>query len=1369
MTTEPNDTLELSPVEALVLSILAIAESPASHTEIARMAASAGVIDNRKSVSAAALKSVISELARDELIEQRGGRWSLDPILKEPLCRAARDGGTYDEILGTIEANETRRFSSYYLHRSLPRGSVQWRRNLRRALYAGDMETAHGLLGQRRHGDYDEEPFSIYWWLDDPLDVKLFELVDANTAGAWLALVVGQRFMRGLAFDDAVSLAERLKQQHPEVRVAAAVTAQRSVAEGRPLRVPATKDLPDDDPQLLALLAASALMSGDVPSACKLYARVLTLRNIGANRTPFWLGDFADCLVPLAFLLRGTKTYTKRAQRLIGDLGGGWSGSTADDIALAYQRMECVLTGGTPGHARARSHPLATLLDAWTDFWSQRPIDVGRLDESIKQAEAAGMLWIAAELTAVRDANPDASRPGTVAVFTHRKRTLEWQRRLSVLEAIALKGGGKKAPPASHRILWRITVESDWLNLVCVQQKHGKRGWTAGRNVSHARLHKSAGAIDGMTAQDQRIAACLGRETGWYSRVDFEWPFERTMVALAGHPHIIDDSGNPVTVTKRRPALTLKQTKKGLKLAMDPPWDGHKTRVTELDERRYEVIQFDKTAAEMGEALGGGVTIPSAEKKRIGTLLEAMSTSLDVADDAGAVDAEEVPPDSRLVVTLRPAGNGLHASLGVFPLGTEGPSCIAGRGSSNVTATVDGKLRRTKRDLDDERARVQALSRSAPALFEHDEFGESNVGDGGVVTLDGTEGALELLVQLQPVEDVVVRWPEGQHLRLRKAADHSNVAIGVRKAGDWFAVSGHLQLEADKVAGFEDRVVQMRDLLAAVRDTDKPWIQLGDGEFVALSNQLRRHLAALSRATVDQRGKTRVHKLASPALQSLVESGTGLEGGAALRSWRKTLSEMPTDVPVPSTLAAELRPYQRDGLTWLARLASIQAGACLADDMGLGKTIQVLALLIRRAADGPAVVVAPTSVCGTWLEQAWRFAPTLKVHRFGGGDRAAMLANLGPGDVLVASYGLLTSEVDRFAEITWSTAILDEAQAIKNSATQRHKAACRLQARMRIATTGTPIENHLGELWALFSFLNPGMLGGARVFNRRFADPIANGNRSAATDLRSLVRPWILRRTKSAVLEELPPRTDIIISVDMSAEETALYEAIRRDAVGRLGSTDGQIEPIAVFAALTRLRLACCNPRLAMPDVDPKDLPASSKLAALDEIVEGLSDGGHRALVFSQFVRHLTVVREHLDSRGVDYLYLDGSTPAKARDKLVARFQAGEGRLFLISLKAGGTGLNLTGADYVVHLDPWWNPAVEDQASDRAHRIGQSRPVTVYRIVAKGTIEERIVALHRDKRDLADRLLADADTAAKLSPRELLALIAEADVSSGGA
>jgi SNF2 family DNA or RNA helicase len=334
--------------------------------------------------------------------------------------------------------------------------------------------------------------------------------------------------------------------------------------------------------------------------------------------------------------------------------------------------------------------------------------------------------------------------------------------------------------------------------------------------------------------------------------------------------------------------------------------------------------------------------------------------------------------------------------------------------------------------------------------------------------------------------------------------------------------------------------------------------------------------------------------------------------------------------------------------------------------------------------------------------------------------------------------------------------VLDEAQVIKNAATKRSQAAMALTADFKMIASGTPVENHLGELWNLFRFINPNLLGSKEQFATRFSHPIERGDKNARAHLKKLIQPFILRRTKTQVLSELPSRTEINLQVELSDEERHLYEALRQEAVDKIAEIDPSSgQSMQVLAEITKLRRFCCHPNLVLKNAHIQ----GSKLAVLQHTIAELLDNQHKALVFSQFVDHLAIVRAWLDEQGIAYQYLDGSTPAIERKKRVDAFQAGQGDIFLISLKAGGTGLNLTAADYVIHLDPWWNPAVEDQASDRAHRMGQQRPVTIYRLVTQDTIEEKILALHKEKRDLADSLLDGGDMAARLDTAALLQLL----------
>jgi SNF2 family DNA or RNA helicase len=693
----------------------------------------------------------------------------------------------------------------------------------------------------------------------------------------------------------------------------------------------------------------------------------------------------------------------------------------------------------------------------------------------------------------------------------------------------------------------------------------------------------------------------------------------------------------------------------------------------------------------------------------------------------------------------------LKAALLVRPFDQAGPYFQPGLGGVSVIVEVAGERLQTQRSLLNERQLADAVIETCPTLQNWES-------DNSEWLISDPEACLELILELQELGDrAIIEWPEGEKMRIKQRAGVDSFKMRISSQQDWFEASGELQLN-------DDQVLDMKQLMDLLSTTPGRFIPLGDGEFLALTATFRKQLDELRIFSQRQGDNLRFHPLAGLAMQDLFEDMEDLVADQKWQDQVRRLKELPALQPtLPSTLQAELRDYQLDGFRWLSQLAHWGVGACLADDMGLGKTLQSLALILNRAAAGPTLILAPTSVCTNWIGEVEKFAPTLRVVQLSALDRQETLDGLQPRDLLVCSYGLLQQEEvgEMLANIMWETIVLDEAQAIKNAATKRSQAAMRLQGNFKLLTTGTPIENHLGELWNLFQFINPGLLGSLDNFNQKFANPIERlQEHDARLRLKKLIQPFILRRTKAQVLAELPARTEIVLHVQLSKEEKLFYEALRREALEKLTNSEANAgqKHLQVLAEIMRLRRACCHTKLVKPEINL----ASSKLELFGETVTELLDNGHKALVFSQFVDHLSIVRAYLDEHKITYQYLDGSTPAKERKKRVDAFQAGEGDVFLISLKAGGTGLNLTAADYVIHLDPWWNPAVEDQASDRAHRIGQLRPVTIYRLVAKDTIEDKIVALHQHKRDLANSLLEGTEMSGRISTDDLLKLIRDA-------
>jgi SNF2 family DNA or RNA helicase len=583
------------------------------------------------------------------------------------------------------------------------------------------------------------------------------------------------------------------------------------------------------------------------------------------------------------------------------------------------------------------------------------------------------------------------------------------------------------------------------------------------------------------------------------------------------------------------------------------------------------------------------------------------------------------------------------------------------------------------------------------------------------------------------------------------------LSLEITSGVDWFDLEGGAQFGETRVA--------LPRLLRAIKQGEQT-VRLDDGTLGIIPEEWMKKYGLLAGLATGERQHLRFTRPQAGLLDAVLASEPAVRADAVFEQLRQELRNFvgvgPADPPAEFT--GRLRGYQREGLGWLYFLQRFGFGGCLADDMGLGKTIQVLALLqSRRDLRGqdrdkthrPSLVIVPRSLVFHWKKEALQFAPTLSILDHTGGGRLKPGDHFDAYDVVLTTYGTLRRDALQFKDLRFDYCILDEAQAIKNAGTLSAKAARLLRADHRLALSGTPVENHLGELWSLFEFLNPGMLGSASVFGR------AGHNPDAATRsiLARALRPFILRRTKAEVAQELPAKTEQTIYCDLEPRDRKLYNELRDYYRSRLLKNVAQegIKQLKfqVLEALLRLRQAACHPGL----IDKKKTAEPSAkidtlLAQLDQVLEE----GHKALVFSQFTSLLAIVRARLDKAGILYTYLDGRT--RDREAQVDRFQnSRDVKLFLISLKAGGLGLNLHAAEYVYLLDPWWNPAVETQAIDRAHRIGQTRQVFAYRLIARDTVEEKVLELQQTKRDLADAIITADNSLLHNLAREDLELL----------
>ena len=1114
----------------------------------------------------------------------------------------------------------------------------------------------------------------------------------------------------------------------------------------------------DTSEDALFLRADRAVLQGDYARGLKLYEDgIAAVRSRGKARyglmphSSAWLRVAALVISDDPASLEAAATIARGEARL-SDSKHQWS---------RLQQAIAIRRGDDSAQSLPNFPSGSTMFDDLTDAivhaWFRLRRDnhgTARIKHWLEVAEQTGFHWVTREFRAsLALSSGGAAGPSLAGAFAQET---SWQRTLGVMAALASEASVVGAEET--RLVWIIQETRHGVpEIEAWEQKRAPRGWNRGKKISFTKLARS----ESLAPNDARVAQALERETSTIYRLDYH----RALRALIGHPAVFfaDSLDTPAELVLAEPELLVTRQGKNTKLGLLPDAKqiiaafervefGQASGKSQLpclllrqSATRAHVIALNATHRRIAKLFGDGMVIPESGGEQLRAAIDGAARHFTVHSEI-ATGAPEAPGDTMLRAELAPHGVGLRLHLAVRPFGGQGPRYTPGRGSMRVFARIGEQSQAVLRNLHAERSALDTV------LGALEEFAVD--ADTLDAQCDDPAQCLALVEALQALpEQVSIEWPAGVKFRISRTYSTSDLQVTLNRRHDWFSASGGLTLD-------DGEVLELRRLIESARGRHGRFIALGDGGYVALSEELRRRIEELALLDDAATGPAQLPLSAALAIAAATD-GAQLQPG---KEWTATLARIEEaqslDPVPPSTLQAELRPYQLDGYKWLARLAHWGGGACLADDMGLGKTVQAIAVLLARAPEGPALVVAPTSVCQNWIDEVRRFAPTLKIQLFEGATRKNLIEAAGAFDVLVCSYTLLQQEVEAFSARQWHSLVLDEAQAVKNFSTKRAQAVLALQADFRIAATGTPVENRLEELWMLLRFLNPGLLGSRERFNQRFAGPIERGDGDVRMHLRRFIAPFILRRTKAEVLSELPPRTEITLTIEPEAEEQAFHEALRRSALDALAdqSKPPQQRRFQVLAELMRVRRACCDPTLVAPDARV----GSAKLDAFAELVQELIANRHKALVFSQFVDYLSLLRVRLDELGVRYQYLDGSTPAAERSARIRAFQGGDGDLFLISLRAGGVGLNLTAADYVIITDPWWNPAVEDQAASRAHRMGQERPVTVYRLAMKDSIEERIMNLHAEKRALADSLFSGEEFGGAWSVEDLVKLLREA-------
>jgi SNF2 family DNA or RNA helicase len=872
--------------------------------------------------------------------------------------------------------------------------------------------------------------------------------------------------------------------------------------------------------------------------------------------------------------------------------------------------------------------------------------------------------------------------------------------------------------------------------------------WSAGKVISSQRY--ASGQLEFMNEADQRIWNQFRRSGNYHLTPEIVLP------ELVGDDRLYTGYHapyTPVKLTSEKPYLTIEKGREyfNVHASYQPGKDGKVYEspthiVTQLSETEYVVTPISGMQRRFFDGLLHIGRFPIEAEAKLKEFFPKVSEVIEVHSTTFAEGntLETVPGDLTLYLQASPREDCFHLQIIVRPLPGGKATFVPGQGPVLIPDETEGRRVQVQRPLKEEKRRMKALTELLEKLTD----GEIHSGE---MTLS-TEDMLNVVEQLRALSDrYVIEWEEGKKLNLKKTAKTDKWDISLNRHGGWFELEGEINLD-------DDTVLSMAQLLELVGHSRGEYVRLNDQDYLQLSENLRRQLSRLEAVAVHQRGKVEIPALTAGLLgNDALDGEFTVKADETLQQLRDRIGESRALTPkVPAKLQATLRDYQEDGFRWIARLNHWGTGACLADDMGLGKTVQTIAYLLYIAKDGASLVVAPASVVPNWKRELARFAPSLHVSMLNeSSDRAATIREASARHIVVSTYGLLVSESEALTQKQWNAVCLDEAHTIKNRETKTSAVAMQMQADHRLILTGTPVQNHLGELWNLFQFINPGLLGSYEQFQQKYILPIeGEHDKLRQQQLNRLVHPFMLRRTKREVVEELPDKEEIILPVELSDNELSIYEVIRRKAKEMVAEGGAKVN-VATLAQITKLRQAACCAEL----VEEHWKGGCSKIDRLIDLMNELRENGHRALVFSQFTSFFALIRPALEKAGIEYLYLDGSVPVRRRQQLVDEFQEGDCPFFLISLKAGGLGLNLTGANYIIHLDPWWNPAIEQQATDRAYRIGQKQKVTAYHLVSAHTIEEKILRLHASKRDLSDALLAGTDMSHKISAKDLMDIL----------
>lgn len=1097
------------------------------------------------------------------------------------------------------------------------------------------------------------------------------------------------------------------------------------------------------------MLAIKALYAGKTEESLEQFGIALKLRNkVSKDKNLFGNGLMSFYMI-LAYKKADTDDSRKKVQQFMNkkvareerELRAAYELANLLGEVHRKEIFESAVVWGWEGASGRHIACLFEILAGYYDFFGKQlthgiviPRPEGFPEYQILRHEMSPYL----DMDAAERARLVAVYGGPPILPTIRRKAA-WETVLDDVARIAL--AGQKAPAENNekeRIGYFLNHDDSEME-VRIQSRLKSGKWSQGKRAGQSDFLSEA--IPCMDESDKKVASAV-RVSGDYFmghvKVRDAMPF------LVGSDRVYKDF-EPVTVIEEKPYVTLNLLNGNIlpKCNVEMGYRGfRKVSCYKSSKNIYSVVVLNDIQMKLLQTLMSMKMLPEEAAGTLQELFPLLSQHIEVHSNLlqGGSSLEKIDGESKIHIRIDPLTDEYRIRIFVHPLSGGNKTFVPGEGDKVIYDMKGGVRYSVSRSLGLEKENMALLRDMLETALDTD------VVDVDEMYLYPSE-MLELVEWATDREDrYVLEWPENKKIKVYSSQQSTyNVSLKTNEA--WFDVEGEVVLkDADNL-----KIYELLSLVSSGQNIGN-YIRLQEDTYLALTQTLHKQLKRLQAVSQLGRSSAKISRFNVGVLADIVRGNRSLLNTDDLFDDLTAKIEQAADLQprVPDGLNAALRDYQYDGFRWMVQLDYWGAGACLADDMGLGKTVQTIAFLLYKASIGPSLVVAPASVVLNWKTELARFAPSLNVHVLNHQpDRQTVLGRVKAFDVVVTTYGLLPQEEGALSRVNWNVVCLDEAHAIKNRQTKMSSAAMNLKASSRVILTGTPMQNYLGELWNLLQFLNPGLLGSYEQFSKKF---ISNEDADMAS-LRRMVQPFILRRTKSQVLDELPQKTEIVRNVELSDMEMLAYENMRERV--KLELDEQEKISINTLAEITRLRQAACSISLVKEEWNG----GCSKIDALMELVPNIISGGNRVLIFSQFTSFLSYVTKALDDVGIEYFYLDGSVTIKNREKMVQEFQGGKKQIFVVSLKAGGQGLNLTGANYVIHLDPWWNPAIEQQATDRAHRIGQQQPVTVYRLISSHTIEEKILRLHKTKKDLADAFLEGTDKANTLSIEDLRNLV----------